>query len=75
MSKRVKCLHCLHVLPVGPAVDAPRVHVGPGRPVFADATVVGAIMLHAPQHEPHAWLEGRDYVVIDQGTTTFPPDR
>lgn len=78
MSKRVHCLHCDEVLPVGPAADVPKLHIGPGEPVFADATVVGAIMVHAFQHTPlHAWIEGRDYVVVDDDmneTTTFTPE-
>lgn len=66
MSKRVKCLHCLTVLPVGPPVDAPRLHVGPGAPVFADDDVVDAIAIHAREHPMRAWIEGRDYSVIDE---------
>lgn len=75
MSKRVQCLHCLEVLPVGPEADVPKLHIGPGQPVFADPAVVGAVMVHAFEHQPmHAWIEGRDYVVVDdemQTTTTF----
>lgn len=70
----MKCLHCLEVLPVGPAADAPKIHIGPGRAVFADPTVIGAIAVHAPRHPTSAWLEGRDYVVVDdemRETTTF----
>jgi hypothetical protein len=77
MSKRVQCLHCLTVLPVGPDADVPRIHVGPGKPLFAEGTVVGAIMLHATEHPPHAWIEGRDYRVVDDDmseTTTFTPE-
>lgn len=75
MSKRVHCLHCRELLPPGPATDVPKIHVGPGEPVFADPTVVGAVMAHAFEHQPlHAWIEGRDYVVVDedmdQTTTT-----
>lgn len=68
MSKRVRCLHCGELLPAGPAVDATKVHVGSGEPSFADDTVVATIARHAPEHTARAWIEGRDYELVDDVT-------
>lgn len=66
MTKRVHCLHCRELLPPGPAAEVPKLHVGAGEPLFADPMVVGAVMVHAFEHQQmHAWIEGRDYVVVD----------
>ena len=63
------CNHCQAVMTDQPAdVDIHRLHVGPGEPHFATSDTVTIIAAHvADKHTPiqHAWLEGRDYKVMD----------
>lgn len=73
----MRFLHCRHCdeyvelasMPTEMEEQVARLHVGPGKPRFAENEVVATLMTHVDaRHQPirHAWIEGRDYEVVDQ---------